>query len=375
MTSDRGAPTTTVIIPTHDHSSTLDLAIASVLNQSLASLELVVIGDGVGDDTRDVIAAIDDPRLHFIDAQKSNSRAELIRHRVLMDAGSDYVCYLGDDDLMLHDHVQTMAGVLQSVDFAHPLPAFVLPGGGFGVHLTDLSRSECRDWHLRPLRNAISLTGVAHRLDAYRELPVGWREPPAGRWSDHYMWQQWFRTPGFRYRTYPELTVLKFDSSLRGEWSSEERRTEILKWIERTDEEDFSDWLQSQTMAALLGTASSFVVQGDQVADAREKECAHRLAIEGELDGVRAQVRDLEEALSVRSDELLRVHDTLRSGQEQYRDQAESLREMQALATENLQRAVEAESECAAVKATRTWKMHDWLIGSRAMQSLWRRRM
>jgi glycosyltransferase involved in cell wall biosynthesis len=197
VNSDRGAPATTVIIPTHDHPSTLDLAIASVLEQFEASLELVVIGDGVEDDTRDVIAALDDPRLRFIDSPKSSSRAELVRHHVLMDARSQYICYLGDDDLMLKDHVETVIEVLQSVDFAHPLPVYILPDGGFGAHLTDLSSSECRDWHLDPARNAVSLTGAAHRLDAYRGLPVGWREPPAGRWSDHYMWQQWSRLREF----------------------------------------------------------------------------------------------------------------------------------------------------------------------------------
>ncbi len=370
MSSDRGAPGTTVIIPTHDHPSTLDLAIASVLEQSAASLELVVIGDGVEDDTRDVIAAIDDPRLQFIDSAKSSSRAELVRHHVLMGARSNYVCYLGDDDLMLKDHVETMIEVLQSVDFAHPLPVYILPGGGFGAHLTDLSRSECREWHLHPARNAVSLTGAAHRLDTYRALPFGWRESPAGRWSDHYMWQQWFQAPGIRYRTNSRLTVLKFDSSLRGESSSEDRRTEMLRWLRRSDEEGFTDWLQSEATAAILTLASRFVVHADHVADVREKESADRLAVELELEGVRAQVRDLEAALRVQRDELLEFHDSLRGAREAYADLAEEQFKMRSLAAQNLQRAVDAETESAAVKATRTWKLHDRFIGSVPMRWL-----
>jgi glycosyltransferase involved in cell wall biosynthesis len=370
VNSDRGAPATTVIIPTHDHPSTLDLAIASVLEQSVASLELVVIGDGVEDDTRDVLAAIDDPRLRFIDSAKTSSRAELVRHHVLMDARTDYVCYLGDDDLMLEDHVEAMIEELQSVDFAHPLPVYVLPDGGFGAHLTDLSRSECRDWHLHPARNAVSLTGAAHRLDAYRALPFGWREPPADRWSDHYMWQQWFRAPGIRYRTNPRLTVLKFDSSLRGESSSEDRRTEMLGWIRRTDERGFSDWLSSQATAALLAVASRFVVHADHVADVREKERSDRLVIERELEGIRGQVRDLEAALRVQRDELLEFHDALREAREAYADLVGELSEIQSLAAVNLQRAVDAETESAEVKATRTWKLHDRLISSVPMRWL-----
>lgn len=341
MTQDRGSPTTTVVIPTHDHPSTLDLAVASVLDQSVASLELVVIGDGVGDDTRDVMAAIDDPRVRFVDTPKSASRAEPVRHGVLSGAASDYVCYLGDDDLMLPGHVATMVEVLQSVDFVHPLPVYLLPEEGFGVHLADLSLPECREWHLHPARNAVSLTGVAHRLDAYRRLPFGWREPPAGRWSDHYMWQQWFHTPGFRYRTHPQLTVLKFDSSVRRHRSPEDRRAEMLSWIERSGEEGFSDWLQRRATAALLETATGLVITADHVAEVREDERDNRLATERELNRHRDLVRDLDDALAG----------------------AESL------AADHLHRAMAAESDCAAVKATRTWRTHDRIIGSAA----WRR--
>ena len=209
VTAGQGSPAVTVIIPTHDHASTLDLAMASVLSQSIETLELVVIGDGVGDDAREVIAAIDDPRVRFLDEAKTASRAELVRHRVLVDSDSDYVCYLGDDDVMLPDHVETMSSALQEVDFTHPLPAYIRPDGALAAHPTDLSDPLCRQWHLNPEHNAVSLTGVAHRLDAYRRLPNGWREAPPGRWSDHYMWEQWFRTDGFRYSTGRRLTVLE----------------------------------------------------------------------------------------------------------------------------------------------------------------------
>ena len=365
-----GSAAATVIIPTHDHSSTLDLAIASVLNQSSVSLELVVIGDGVGDDTRDVIAAIGDSRLHFIDAPKSRSRGELIRHRVLTDASGDFVCYLGDDDIMLPDHIQKMSEALQFVDFVHPLPIYILPDEIFATHPTDLSQVECRNWHLDPGRNAVSLTGAAHRLDAYRRLPVGWREPPAGRWSDHYMWEQWFRTPGFLYATNPQLTVLKFDSSVRAGWSSADRRSEVLEWIERAKEKSFPDWLQCQATAALLKTASSSRVHADHVADARASESAHRLAIERELADVRAQLRLLEAELCEEKDGRIEVQGALEEVQKRYRDQANSLLTVSTAAAENLQRAVESESECTAVKATRTWKIHDRLTGSVVMRRL-----
>lgn len=228
MTAATAEPVVTVIVPTHRHPETLDLAVASVLAQTVTALDVVVIGDGVADDTRDVMQLLErDPRVRFLDEPKSPSRAELARHRVLSAARAPYVCYLGDDDLMLADHVQSMLALLETADFAHPMPMFVDGCGRLQAHPTDLALPDCVAWHLHPRRNAISLSGAAHRLDAYRRLPRGWEEAPAGRWSDHFMWEQWFRTPGLRYATGDRLTVLKFDASVRSGMAPSARRAEL----------------------------------------------------------------------------------------------------------------------------------------------------
>jgi glycosyltransferase involved in cell wall biosynthesis len=180
-------PLVTVIVPTHDHASTVDLACQSVLEQSFRSLELVVIGDGATAEVREaLVPLLADPRVRFIDRPKTSSRAELVRHEVLTQATSPYVCYLGDDDIMLPNHVASTVDRLQTVDFTHPLPVFIDRDGDLQAHVTNLGNLRSRLWHQRqPFRNAVSLTGVGHRLDAYRKLRHGWQEPPPGRWSDH----------------------------------------------------------------------------------------------------------------------------------------------------------------------------------------------
>lgn len=234
------SPRVTVIVPTHDHPTTLDLAVGSALSQTVRDLDVVVIGDGVGDDTRAVMAKFAaEPRVRFLDRSKSSSRAEDARHDVLCATTAPFVCYLGDDDLMLADHIETMIELLADADFVHPLPMVVQPDGSLWPHPTDLAQTECIRWHLHPGRNAVSLTGVAHRIDAYRRLPRGWREAPPGRWSDHFMWEQWFRTPGLRFATGRRLTVLKFSASLRAGMSAAERRAELLRWISRSQEPNF----------------------------------------------------------------------------------------------------------------------------------------
>ena len=66
---------------------------------------------------------------------------------------------------------------------------------------------------LRPDRNAVSLTGTAHTVAAYRRLPHGWRTTPPGRWPDHYMWQQFLAEPWVRAVTATRVTAVQFASA------------------------------------------------------------------------------------------------------------------------------------------------------------------
>jgi glycosyltransferase involved in cell wall biosynthesis len=228
------SPLVTVIVPTHEHASTIDLAVTSVLEQEVTAIDVVIVGDGVTKDVRRAVQPLlDDPRVRFIDAPKSNSRAELIRHVVIAASAAHAVCYHGDDDLMLPGHLRLMLELLETVDLAMPAPLWIDTDGSFRAYATDIARADCRAWHAAPLRNAIGLTGVTHRRQSYLRLPHGWRVPPPGRWSDHAMWQQWFDTPGMTYATASTPTVLKFSASPRAGWTAEERRDELRGWRRR----------------------------------------------------------------------------------------------------------------------------------------------
>ena len=327
-------PLVTVVVPTHDHASTLDLAVASVLRQTVEALDVVIIGDGVGDDTRDVVCGlVSDNRVRFLDTPKSRSRAEAVRHSVLIEALSPYVCYFGDDDLMLPDHVESTVARLQVVDFTHPLPVFIGPEGSLVAHPTDIADPDCVTWHLRPLRNAISLTGVGHRLDAYRRLPHGWREAPPGSWSDHYMWQQWFSTPGYSYSTGDRLTMLKLDGAARPGMTAEERRAEMLAWIERSSQPGFESWLATEVAVVFRRHAIRGRLDHDAWADRTTEERKSREACE----------RVLSEQNAALTAELARC-----------RDQVAGLEAAEAWARQ-------AQSELDAMRRTRTWRFHDSL--------------
>src|SRR5580765_5491252 len=107
-------PKFTVLIPTHDHADTLRWSVASVQAQTRQDFELFIVGDGVPDRTRAIVAALQeqDRRIRFFDNPKGPNRGELLRHCALREASGDLICYQTADDLWLPDHLETLEEML-----------------------------------------------------------------------------------------------------------------------------------------------------------------------------------------------------------------------------------------------------------------------
>ena len=124
-----------IVVPTHRHALLLPYALASALDQKGVDVEVLVVGDGVEDATREVVAShATDARLRFFDFAKGPRNGEAHRHQVLSEARGRVVTYLADDDLLLSDHVSTMLGLLADADFAHSATAWFEPPGTLSYH-------------------------------------------------------------------------------------------------------------------------------------------------------------------------------------------------------------------------------------------------
>ena len=64
-------PRVTVLIGAYNNAPTLRRAIDSILGQSLADLELIVVDDGSTDDTAAVVGAVDDARLRYLPFERN----------------------------------------------------------------------------------------------------------------------------------------------------------------------------------------------------------------------------------------------------------------------------------------------------------------
>jgi GalNAc5-diNAcBac-PP-undecaprenol beta-1,3-glucosyltransferase len=236
----RGAMTlATVIVPTHDHGPMLLRSVRSALEQTVRDLEIFIIGDGVPDLTRDIVAELmHDPRVRFFDRPKGPRVGEHYRHAILAEAHGEIVCYLSDDDLWLPQHVETLARLLERADFAHSVPVQVEPGGVLASLTIDLALPRYRELILSGI-NRIPLSTAGHSLAMYRRLPHGWRTTPAGIATDLYMWQQFLADPHCQGLSGMRPTAIGFPSPPRRDWPTDQRLAEMDRWIEKLATPDF----------------------------------------------------------------------------------------------------------------------------------------
>ena len=107
-------PVATVVLPTHDHGPLLRLSLGTVQEQTVEDIEIFVIGDGVPDETRELVAEIarGDPRIRFFDNPKGPRNGEIHRAAALAGARGEIVCYQSDDDLWCPDQVAELRDLL-----------------------------------------------------------------------------------------------------------------------------------------------------------------------------------------------------------------------------------------------------------------------
>ncbi|MCD8022821.1 MAG: glycosyltransferase [Lachnospiraceae bacterium] len=86
-----------VIIPSYNREKTIERSIRSVLDQTYADLEVIVVDDGSKDHTRKVVEAIKDDRVHYV--YQSNQGACAARNHGIGEAKGEYIAFQDSDDV------------------------------------------------------------------------------------------------------------------------------------------------------------------------------------------------------------------------------------------------------------------------------------
>jgi len=118
-------PRVSVITATYNRSNVLGYAIESVRRQTLTDWELWVVGDACTDDTAEVVAAFEDPRIHFVNLAQNVGDQSGPNNEGFRRSRGRFIAYLNHDDLWFPDHLETAIGALQETgaDLVWPLVA------------------------------------------------------------------------------------------------------------------------------------------------------------------------------------------------------------------------------------------------------------
>lgn len=89
-----------IIMPSYNTGDFIAEAIKSVLTQTYANWELIIVDDCSTDSTDDIVAAFRDSRIFYL-KNKENSGAAVSRNRALRKAKGKWIAFLDSDDLWL----------------------------------------------------------------------------------------------------------------------------------------------------------------------------------------------------------------------------------------------------------------------------------
>jgi glycosyltransferase involved in cell wall biosynthesis len=111
MSGNEALPRVSVIIPTHNRSKLLRVAVESVLAQTYPAIEIIVVDDGSTDDTAAVIAEYAG-RVTYI--EQANAGVAAARNTGFRASSGEFINFLDDDDTFLPTKIERQVAVLEA---------------------------------------------------------------------------------------------------------------------------------------------------------------------------------------------------------------------------------------------------------------------
>ncbi|MEO5819207.1 MAG: glycosyltransferase family A protein [Vicinamibacteraceae bacterium] len=169
------APLVTVIVATFNSRQTLACALDSVRRQTCRDFEVQVVGDACTDGSETVVAALDDPRFHWINLPRNTGSQSLPNNEGLRRACGHYVAYLGHDDLWFPWHLEVLLDLArrEGAAFVHGIGVLLEPHGVFASGPP--RRGASYRGHFVPPTNWLVERALLERVGRWRSLAeLGW---------------------------------------------------------------------------------------------------------------------------------------------------------------------------------------------------------
>lgn len=124
IATNSNPPLVTVILPVHNAAAFVRSAIESILQQTFPGFELLIINDGSTDHSAEVIAAIKDPRIVYINNERNIGLIASLNKGIQLAKGK-YIARMDADDLSLRERLQQQVAKMESDPGIAVLASFV----------------------------------------------------------------------------------------------------------------------------------------------------------------------------------------------------------------------------------------------------------
>jgi glycosyltransferase involved in cell wall biosynthesis len=227
------SPRVSVITATYNRSNVLRHAVESVLWQTFADFEMLVIGDGCADDSSEVVASFGDPRLHWHNLETNSGHQSAPNNFGVSMARGEFIAYLGHDDVWHPSHLSGLVAVLENshADVAYALTELVLPPPSPLRIVSGLTPSGQFEPDL-----GIPPSSLMHRRTLLEEIG-GWKDYRTLSGEPEVDLLRRAFEAGKKFAVADQLSVFKFNSAFRLNSYVEKPSHEQAEYIRRIRQE------------------------------------------------------------------------------------------------------------------------------------------
>lgn len=205
-------PLVSVIIPTYNSVAYVTAAVASVLAQTFADLEILVIDDGSTDETSEVMAGYG-TRVRYL--RQENSGVAIARNRGIAESQGEYVAFLDADDTWFPRKLELQLEALRAhIEAGVCYSAFLVVTSELkpiGVRRSERWASALEDLLLHG--NVVgSICTVLAKRSLFQQ--AGGFDPLLSQCADWEMWVRLAARTEFVYLDEPLVTYRQHDSNM-----------------------------------------------------------------------------------------------------------------------------------------------------------------
>lgn len=182
-------PVVSVVVPTCNRPEMLRATLSSILSQTLHNLELIVVSDGLDNETRSVVESFDESRVVFIE-QPAAGRPSVPRNRGIALARGQFVALCDDDDVWSPEKLHKQVALMEK----HPeaglcyTNSVTLRDGRVGNTPRIRPGEFARNFTGLIWRNSICNSSVLLRREIFETVGLLDEDPRLSPFDDYEMW-------------------------------------------------------------------------------------------------------------------------------------------------------------------------------------------